>query len=330
MKTHIFIPPVRKTAGGITVLCQIGAILKAQGRDVSLVLRDASSWIPDNVGDLPSFTLWDSMELDENDLWLVPEGWVNSLTPGLKAGSRCVSYCQNWAYFFSSLPEGVHWNSLPVSFIAVSQPVEWFMQQTIGKISPILRPGIDTSNFYPDKKPSGPCRIAFMPRKNKALVQQVKSIFSSRNPDLKVEWIEISGMSSTQVADTLRSCHIFLVSGFPEGCPLPPLEAMSCGCIPVGFSGFGGWDYMRQLSGASFTPWWPLRDVSWGGNGFWSADADVLDAALNLEKAIKLWSEGGEPLDSALDAGQQTIQSYTLNVQAQSVDKLWTDYESGK
>jgi hypothetical protein len=329
MKTYIFIPPVKSTAGGITVLCRIGSILKSQGRDVALVLRDAASWMPESVEQMPGIVLWESLELKKGDIWLVPEGWVNSLAPGLKAGARCISYCQNWAYFFSSLPEGVHWNSLPVSFIAVSEPVNWFMEQTIGKTSPILRPGIDTSNFYPaEKKSSDIIRIAYMPRKNKALVKQIKSIFAARNPDLQVQWVEISGMTSVQVAESFRSCHIFLVSGFPEGCPLPPLEALSCGCIPVGFSGFGGWDYMRQLDGASFKPWWPVREVEWGGNGYWSADADVLDAALNLEKAVKLWLEGGPTLDRALNAGQQTIRSYTLEAQAKSVDALWTEYES--
>lgn len=331
MKTFIFIPPVKNTTGGITVLCQIGAILKAQGRDVALVLRDVTSWMPDSVEGLPEIALWDGIEMGREDLWLVPEGWVNSLTPGLKSGARCVSYCQNWAYFFSSLPEGVHWNSLPVSFIAVSDPVNWFMQQTIGRTSPILRPGIDPAIFYsPHTKPSEKFRIAYMPRKNKAMVQQVQSIFAARNPQQNVEWVEINGMDASQVAETFRSCHIFLASGFPEGFSLPPLEAMSCGCIPVGFSGFGGWDYMRQLPGASFVPWWPLREVEWSGNGFWSADADVLDAALNLEKAIKLWAEGGSQLDTALEAGQQTTRSYTLKVQAQSVDEIWKSYESSK
>ena len=280
--------------------------------------------MPDLAEGSPEPLLWQEVNLAPEDIWLVPEGWVNSLAPGLNAGARCVVYCQNWAYLFSSLPAGVSWSDLPVSFLAVSHPVEWFMRQTLGKSSPILRPGIDTSLFFPpDKKPEGPLRIAYMPRKNKALVSQVKSIFEARNAGSDLLWVEIAGMDAQGVARTLRSCHIFLASGFPEGCPLPPLEALASGCIPVGFSGFGGWDYMRQLEGAVFSPWWPLRKVKWSGNGFWSADADVLDAAFNLEKAAKLWHQGGTKLDCALKAGQETIRSYIMEEQRNSVLDIW-------
>ena len=324
MRTYIFIPPVRKPTGGVTVFCQIASILARHGKDVQLVMREKGSWMPQLAEGYPEPVHWNDVQLTPDDLWLVPEGWVNSLAPGLNAGARCVVYCQNWAYLFSSLPEGVSWANLPVSFLAVSHPVEWFMQQTVGKVSPILRPGIDTDLFHPpEKKPSGKIKIAYMPRKNKALVSQMKSIFESRNLGAEVRWVEISGMDAQGVADTLRSCHIFLVSGFPEGCPLPPLESLASGCIPVGFSGFGGWDYMRQIEGATFKPWWPLREVPWSGNGFWSADADVLDAAFNLEKAITLWREGGPVLDSALEAGQQTIRSYTIKEQEKTVLDIW-------
>ncbi|WP_027721860.1 glycosyltransferase family 1 protein [Maridesulfovibrio zosterae] len=327
MNTYIFIPPVRKATGGITVFCQIASILARAGHSVQLVMRESGSWMPQIAEGYPEPIHWDDLRLTPDDLWLVPEGWVNSLTPGLNAGAKCVVYCQNWAYLFSSLPDGVLWRNLPVSFLAVSHPVEWFMQQTLSRGSPILRPGIDTDLFHaPEKKPSGPIRIGYMPRKNKALVSQIKSIYKARNPDTDIRWIEIAGMDAKGVAETLRACHIFLVSGFPEGCPLPPLEALASGCIPVGFSGFGGWDYMRQIDGAVFKPWWPLRDVAWSGNGFWSADADVLDAALNLEKAIELWKQGGVNLDRALEAGQQTVQSYSMEIQAETVLDIWNKF----
>ncbi len=327
MKTYIFIPPVRKPTGGITVFCQIASILAKAGHDVQLVMRESGSWMPQIAEGYPEPVQWNDVKLTSEDIWLVPEGWVNSLAPGLNAGAKCVVYCQNWAYLFSSLPEGVLWSNLPVSFLAVSHPVEWFMQQTLGKESPVLRPGIDTDLFFaPEKKSSGSIRIGYMPRKNKALVSQIKSIFEARNPGADVRWVEIAGMDAQGVADTLRACHIFLVSGFPEGCPLPPLEALASGCIPVGFSGFGGWDYMRQIEGAVFKPWWPLRNVAWSGNGFWSADADVLDASLNLEKAIQLWKQGGPNLDSALEAGQQTIRSYTMDIQTHTVLDIWNKF----
>ena len=83
---------------------------------------------------------------------------------------------------------------------------------------------------------------------------------------------------------------------------------------------------MRQLEGATFEPWWPLREVTWYGNGFCSEEDDVLDAAFNLEKALSLWRDGGPLLDSALEAGQQTIRSYTIKEQEKAVLNIWDNF----
>ncbi|MBI9081226.1 MAG: glycosyltransferase family 1 protein [Pseudodesulfovibrio sp.] len=321
MKTYIFLPPVNKPTGGITVLRQMADILHQSGREAFLVARDKGSWRPEGLADSAPVVEWDQMHLTPKDLWLVPEGWINALTPGLEAGAQCVSYVQNWAYLFSSLPEGVNWNQLPVKFLAVSDPVAYFIKKATGKDAPILRPGIDREIFFPpDTRKSGPITVAYMPRKNKAVAAQIKSIFGHRNGTDAVRWRAIEGLDAYGVAAALHSSHIFLMTGFPEGCPLPPLEAMACGCLPVGFSGFGGWDYMRQTQSAPrFTPWWPLRTVPWSGNGLWCADGDALDGALCLEDAVNMIHGGESGLDAALKAGQDTADAYSTDVQKNSV-----------
>jgi len=328
MKTFIFLPPVAKPTGGVTVLRQVADILHQAGREAFLVARDKSGWRPEGLADAAPVIEWADMRLTRQDLWLVPEGWVNALMPGMEARATTISYVQNWAYLFSSLPEGADWHRLPVEFLAVSDPVSYFIKETTCKDAPVLRPGIDPEIFHPSDAPkSGTVTIAYMPRKNKALASQIKSIYEHAcgGKELcEVNWLEIDGMNTHGVADALRSAHIFLSTGFPEGCPLPPLEAMACGCLPVGFTGFGGWDYMRQLQDAPrFTPWWPLREVNWTGNGFWCADGDVLDAALCLKEAVNLVREGGLYLDAALMAGQDTAAAYSTAEQRKAVLELW-------
>ena len=350
MRTYFFLPPVRQAAGGITVIRRMAAFLAASGREVHLVPRETpgqgAGWTPCEAWTDTSVVPWEQLSLRKDDLWVVPEGWVNALSPGLNAGAHCLVYVQNWAYLLSALPQGVSWRKLPVEFLAVSDPVARFVAATTGKTPPVLRPGIDTSLF---KGPEGKSestehpRIAWMPRKNKALGRQIQETFKHLDEDLaaRCEWVEIAGLTAQGVAEALASSHIFLATGFPEGCPLPPLEAMACGCLPVGFMGFGGADYMRQALPAPpagdidpaslspfFAPWWPLRSVSWGGNGLWSADADILGAALNLKTAAT-WVLAGHPLLSAtLANARATAAAYALDVQRKNVLDLWSRLEN--
>lgn len=254
------------------------------------------------------------------DVFLVPEGWPNALAFGFRARCRTVVYCQNWSYLFHGLEPGVRWRDLPVDFLAVSDPVAWYLERVLGKRPGIIRPAIDTAVFHPGaSRTERAARIGFMPRKNKAQAEQIRRIFEERNPDTVVEWAPIHGLDRSGVAEVLRSCHVFLATGFPEGFALPPLEAMACGCLCVGFTGFGGWDYMRQIEPGGYAPHgYRLRDVPWVGNGWWSADGDVLGAALGLERALAATLCGDVAL-SVVQNGAASAAGYEVGAQAAEI-----------
>jgi glycosyltransferase involved in cell wall biosynthesis len=205
------------------------------------------------------------------------------------------------------------------------------MNETLDVRPPVLRPGIDLDLFTPREKKPGMVRIAFMPRKNKALVERIRDTFGAMAADLgeRVEWVSIQGMDAAGVAGTLGRCHIFLATGFPEGCPLPPLEAMACGCLVVGFGGLGGFDYMRGAADfpGAFTPWWPLREVKWGGNGLFCADADVPAAANGLRLAVDWWLGDRDRALAVTRQGLQTAQAYGLDNQAAAVREYFSGLE---
>lgn len=304
------------------VLLQLARRLQESALPVSLLL-----WEKPQHGTaalLESFTCLplDQVKLNRDDLYIVPEGWVNALSPGLQAKSRCIVYCQNWAYLFHGLPKEIRWKDLDVQFWAVSYPVAIYLENVLGKSAPIVRPVLDRDIFQaPVAKPRDIVRVGCMPRKNKAQIEQVKRIFKERNPGQQVEWWAIQDADQAGVARSLQNCHIFLCTGFPEGFSLPPLEAMACACLPVGFTGYGGWDYMRQYQKKETDPDCLMREVPWQGNGLWSADGDTLSLALDLEKAINWWQNNPQTFQKVLREGQETSRAY--NTDRQREELLW-------
>ncbi|KHK03763.1 glycosyltransferase [Desulfovibrio sp. TomC] len=325
-RTCIFLPPLRSVSGGLVVLAEAAAGLAALGHDVRLVLRDPAAPPLALPPGLPVVPLTEA-GLGPNDVYLVPEGWPNALAPGLAAGARCVVYCQNWAYLFNGLPDGVGWDRLPVSFLAVSDPVARFIEQATGTRPPVLRPAIDPARFFPPpaKPDLGPVRVGYMPRKNKGLAAMLRHMAEARSgrTGLVLDWLPIENLPPDGVAEALRSCHVFLATGFPEGCPLPPLEALACGCVVAGFAGFGGFDYMRQAGDGAYGPSVALRDVAWGGNGFYAADNDVFGASVCLEQASRLWLAGGAALEAVLESGRQTAAAYGPGAQRTALAAIW-------
>ncbi|MHC1790413.1 glycosyltransferase family protein [Solidesulfovibrio sp.] len=327
-RTFVFLPPLRTVSGGLVVLAEAAAGLAALGHDVRLVLRDPAAPPLALPPGLPVDALTEA-GMGPGDLFLVPEGWPNALAPGLAAGARCVVYCQNWAYLWNGLPEGVGWDRLPVAFLAVSDPVAQFIEQATGTRPPVLRPAIDPARFFPPpaKPVPEPVRVGYMPRKNKALAAMLRRMAEARTArtGIAYDWLPIEGLAPDGVAEALRGCHVFLATGFPEGCPLPPLEAMACGCVVAGFAGFGGFDYMRQAGDGGYAPSVALRAVAWGGNGFYAADNDVFGASRCLEQAARLWLGGGAPLDAVLENARQTAAAYGPKAQRADLARLWKE-----
>lgn len=346
MRTFIFLPPLAKQTGGLAQLLQVAGHLIREGFDVALVTH--GDWNTPSLSaaaafDVEKLTL-DDVVVRRDDIWLAPEGWPNAMAPALDR-CRVVVWCQNWAYLFSGLPEGVHWQNLPVSFLAVSRPVAWYIKEMVGASAHMLWPGIDLKSFHaPPVTPPGPPAIAWMPRKNKALAHQIRAAVESRRGKISgkpIRWVEIDGLAREDVAEVMRTCRLFLATGFPEGCALPPLEAMASGLFVVGFAGVGCWDYMRQAwqrdDYVIETPYMVRKSHGpasgrprKGGNGFFVADADVPAAVLALCDALELIESGDPSVRTITEAGVATARDYSLDAQARTVTSLWRKAEQGE
>ncbi len=82
-----------------------------------------------------------------------------------------------------------------------------------------------------------------MPRKHAEDALQVLGILKLRDALGDFDVVAIENKNEAGVADIMKESMFFLSFGYPEGCPLPPAEAMACGCVVIGYDGFGGREY---------------------------------------------------------------------------------------
>lgn len=332
MKNYFFMPPLKKASGGMAVISQIASQLYELGYEVSLVTNEKLPSDLDNPYDIPVIRL-NEIRLFPEDRWIVPEGWPALLEPGLKSRAKCAAYVQNWAFLLGRLPPNISWSDLPVSLFAVSNPVAKFITQTTGKSAPIINPGINSAIYFPiPKKDQGKTiKIAWMPRKNKHLALQIKTLFEAiiiqKKRKLPI-WITIDNMTRDNVAKAMQNIDIFLATGFPEGFGLPPLEAMACGCLVAGFTGMGGWEYMRNALPHGFMPLFSLPDVPWGPNGFYAADGDVWGAALALEAAYDAFIS--KDTLSLINSGIKASKYYNKERQKKQIIEIWENTQFWK
>jgi hypothetical protein len=229
------------------------------------------------------------------DVLVIPEGNWRLLSETASTGLQRVVFAQGWCYIYGGpepLPEGSDWRTWGVrDVMAVSRYVQRFIRRSMGLPSALVHPGIDLEMFHPAAKR---LQIACMPRKNPGDLQQIQGIFRSRFPRYrKVPFVVIDEMSQRQTAAVLAESAVFLATGYPEGCPLPPLEALASGCLVVGFAGRGGREYLRH-----------------GENCLLAADGDVLGAAHRLGRVIDLCESSALARESAAaEAGAAGIPS---------------------
>jgi glycosyltransferase involved in cell wall biosynthesis len=107
-----------------------------------------------------------------------------------------------------------------------------------------LHLGIDPALYYPSQG-SKRRRIAYMPRKRPGDAANVLALLRLRGALDGWNVVAIDGRSEVETAELLRSAELFLSFSSHEGFGLPPLEALACGCLVVGYHGFGGREFFH-------------------------------------------------------------------------------------
>jgi glycosyltransferase involved in cell wall biosynthesis len=243
----VLCPDYPAPAGGIRRLYRHVDVLCRHGFD-AFILHDTPGfrciWFENSTPVLAR----SAMTLNSNDFLVVPEvlgPGVASIAPGVPK----VIFNQNAYLTFAGYPAHGLAGPYPyqhpdvVAVFCVSEDNAAYLRYAFPKLPLFrLRYGIDPL-FSPHSKRRA---IAYMPRKNAADVVQVLNLLRIRGALRGWELVPIDGLNEAQVAERLSNCTVFLSFGHPEGCPLPPLEAMASGCVLVGYHGRGGREYFDK------------------------------------------------------------------------------------
>jgi glycosyltransferase involved in cell wall biosynthesis len=160
-----------------------------------------------------------------------------------------VIFNQNCFYTFNgfsidqSLKKCIYTNSKLLHTIVVSKNSKDYLNYTFPNLNvDRITLGIDSNKFYFDKNVKKN-QIAFMPRKLEDDITQLLNILKYRNCLKNWDLVTIENKSEDEVATILNESKIFLSFYHREGFGLPPAEAMSSGCLVIGYTGKAGKEY---------------------------------------------------------------------------------------
>ncbi len=106
-----------------------------------------------------------------------------------------------------------------------------------------IRPGI-LPRLYNTHSPKRPLIICSS-RKTTSDSTQVVQLLRLRGCLKDFELAIVNNQSAESMAARLREATVFLHFAGQEGFGLPAAEAMACGCVVIGYHGFGGREFMR-------------------------------------------------------------------------------------
>jgi len=300
-------PDVSEPAGGVKVIYRHVEILRRNGFRASVLHRRRGfrcGWFESAA---PAASA-ETVRVRPEDILVFPETCVGD-SSWEKVGAPSVIFNQNAYRTFDRSALGVRDDQSLYrrvrAAVVVSEDSRRYLRHAFPKLSVHrVRVGIDASVFGCSGRKKR--QIAFMPRKLLEDAVQVLKILEARGALKGVRVVPIQHQDEREVARILRESLIFLSFSVQEGCPLPPLEAMACGCFVIGYPGRGGREYFRPAF---------CRTI---------ADGDVLGFSQAVEEVLKSSGTGRAAVSRfARDASRYALSRYSLRAEESSVIRVW-------
>ncbi|WP_246942728.1 glycosyltransferase family 4 protein [Bacillus pinisoli] len=261
-----------RVCGGVKILLEHTDALSKNGHEVFILSRDPKpEWkeIKANYIHISPHTSF-LENLPEVDVIVctvadqMPEVFLSQKAP-------CILFEQGdvYIYEYDSLEESRKefyrkiW-SLPVPIVAVSKALKDKLQQNFNRNSYILHNALDRQCFFSSDPVhnynSEPVNILFVGQEDNhfkgiKIIREALRIVRNTGRDFNEIWVTqntpnsdfngtlVVNPSQRELGNVYRNCDIFVSGSFYESFPLPPLEAMTCGCAVISTDNLGIKEY---------------------------------------------------------------------------------------
>ncbi|MDX2020324.1 MAG: glycosyltransferase [Deltaproteobacteria bacterium] len=302
-------PAVAEPRGGIRTIYHHVESLVASGREAAVVHFEAGfrpTWFASSA---PVMDASGNFDLRDTDTLVFPEDFGAALAALREVPLRKVVFCQNHYHVFEILEHNAHYRDFGVErILASTNIIAAFCQRVFGLPTDVVPYALDLNRLTPAPG-QRQLQIAYMPRKGPWNLRIARGILHHERPDLSgVPWVPIEGKSESETAALLQSSDVYLSTSLREGFGLPPLEAMACGAVVVGFTGGGGNEYARP------------------DNGVWVPDEDPMALAAALARTLDQLQQNPTQLDPLRAQAVQMAQTFTLERQKRELLRYWDSF----
>jgi hypothetical protein len=192
-----------------------------------------------------------------------------------------------------------------IGVLTISEDAESYLQHAFPRV-PVVRytKAVDTSRFSPGS--SKGLELCLMPRKHHKDAVQIINLLRVRGALEGVELTVIDGLQEPEVAEIMQRSLVFLSLSHAEGLPRPPMEAMLCECLVVGYHGQGGKEYIKPPHALPFE------------------EGDVVGVARALENVLDSLRRDAAAFDEQRRLGREFILSrYRPEIEEAEVLAFW-------
>jgi glycosyltransferase involved in cell wall biosynthesis len=310
-KTYVVCPDNAAPSGGIRKLYRLVDVLNANGYPAAILHRAKGfrcSWFESQTTVFADADI----KLQPTDLVVVPEVLGPELANAGR-GVRTIVYNQNayytfWHYSVDPFDRVTSYRDPRVSAVlVVSEDNRQYLEYAFPGLKIFrIHYGIDGNLFRPSKEKIK--QICYMPRKHPDEAMQVINILKFRGKLDDWSITVLDGRSEKETAEILRQSLVFLSFGYPEGFSLPPLEAMACSCITVGYHGMGGREYFTEE------------------HGFPVPMGDIITFSKTLERVLGMWETQQETLIAKMErAAAYVAKVHTFEHETADILNAWRE-----